>query len=141
MATPSIRGHQGQIEFFKNGQPTNILNITRFEVAQDSSFSRSFYVGNPIPEGDQTIDGWSGSADLEVKDDTAEQLIDALINSNLAGVGVDEVTMVLTENYPDGRLASYVYSDMQMKLSKTNPGQNEKVTKRLEFQASIRTKL
>jgi len=141
MPVPSIRGHQGRIKVFKNGQEAGIINLTRFEVAQDSSFIKSFYVGQPIPEGDQSIEGWSGSIDSEVKDDAVDALIDALINSNLAGIGVDEVTMILDEFYGNGQIASYVYSDMQFKMSKSNPGQNEKITKRLDFQAMIRTRI
>jgi hypothetical protein len=141
MGVPSIRGHQGQIKLFRNGQEAGILNITRFEVSQDSSFLKSFYVGQGIPEGDQTVEGWSGSIDIEVKDDAAEQVIDAIISSQLAGIGVDELTMLLSELYGNGQLASYVYSDMQFRISKTNPGQNEKVTKRLDFQAMYRTRL
>lgn len=141
MGTPSIRGHQGRIKLFRNGQPAGIINVTRFEVNQDSSFSRSFYVGQQLPEGDQTVEGWSGSLDTEVKDDSIDALIDALVSSNLAGIGVDDVTMVLDELYPNGQLASYVYVDMQFKMGKSNPGQNEKITKRLEFQASFRTRL
>lgn len=141
MPVPSIRGHQGRIKLFRNGQESGILNITRFEVGQESSFLKSFYVGNPIHEGDQTVEGWSGSIDLEVKDDAADVMIDALINANLAGIGVDEITMILDEFYGDGQIASYVYSDMQFRISKTNPGQNEKITKRLDFQAAIRTRI
>lgn len=141
MAIPSIRGHQGRIKLFRNGEEAGILSVTRFELSQDSSFMRSFYVGQPIPEGDQAIEGWSGSIDLEVKDDTADAIVDALISSNLAGIGVDEITMILDEFYGDGQISSYVYTDIQLKVGKTNPGQNEKITKRLDFQASFRTRI
>lgn len=141
MAIPSIRGHQGRIKLFTNGQPAGIINITNFEVNQDSSFLRSNYVGQAVPEGDQDQQGWSGSIDAEVKDDAIDVFIDALVQANLAGIGVDEVTMVLDEFYPNGQIASYVYVDMQFKMSKRNPGQTEKITKRLDFQASLRTRL
>ena len=141
MATPSIRGHQGRIKLFSNGQPTGIVTITRFEVNQDSSFIRTNYVGQSIPEGDQAMEGWSGSIDLEVKDDSVDAMIDSLVQGNLAGIGVDDITMILDELYPNGQVSSYVYVDMQFKMSKTNSGLNEKMTKRLEFQASYRTKL
>ena len=139
MAVPSIRGHQGRIKIFRNGQNTGIVHITRFEVSQESQFSRSFYVGAPVGEGDQTQDGWAGSIDCEVKDPAIDDLIDAMIGGNLAGIGVDEVTVILDEFYGSGQVRSYVYADMQFKMSKTNPGQTEKITKRLDFQASFRT--
>lgn len=139
MPVPSIRGHQGRLKAFRNGQEAGILNITRFERSQESSFLKSFYVGQPIHEGDQTVEGWAGSIDLEVKDPAADLLIDAIINSNLAGIGVDEITLIEDEFYGDGTIQSYVYSDIQLRISKTNPGQNEKMTKRLDFQAAIRT--
>ena len=130
MPVPSIRGHQARIKTFRNGQEAGVFNITRFERNQESSFLKSFYVGQPIHEGDQTIEGWTGSMDLEVKDPNVEDLIDALINANLAGIGVDEIVILEDEFYGDGSVRTYAYSDIQMRLSKTNPGQNEKITNR-----------
>lgn len=141
MPVPSMRGHQGRIKLFSNGQEAGVVNITSSEVNQDSTFSRSMYVGNNVPEGDQAIEGWSGSIDVEVKDDAEENLIDSLIQGNLAGIGVDEVTLVIDEYYPDGQIASYVYFDMQLRLSKRMAGLNEKMTKRLDFQAAGRIRL
>lgn len=141
MGLPSIRGHQNQVKFFSNGQNAGIVNITSMDLNQDSTFSRSMYVGNNTPEGDQAIEGFSGSLDAEVKDDAADLLIDSLIQGNLAGIGVDEVTMIHTELYPDGQLASYVYFDIQMRLSKRIGGLSEKTTKRLDWQASGRVRL
>ncbi len=137
----SIRGHMGQIKFFKDGAQAGIVNLTKVSVAQDSTFMRSNYVGQPIPEGDQSIEGWSGSVDAEVKDAVIDEFMDALIEDNLAGIGVSDYTMVSTENYPNGTSKSYVYFDMQFKMSKEQGGLNEKMTKRLEFQASGRKPL
>lgn len=137
----SIRGHQGQIKIFKDGALQNIVNLTNVSINQDSTFSRSMYVGQPVPEGDQSIEGFSGSMDMEVKDDEADLFIDALVNDNLAGIGVSDYTFVGTENYPDGRVASYVYFDCQFKLSKTQGGLSAKMTKKLDFQASGRIRL
>lgn len=137
----SIRGHQGKLRLFKNGQPTGIADITAFEINQDSDFMRSNYVGNKIPEGDQAMLGWSGSVDCEVKDAAIDDLIDSVISGNQAGVGVDEISILATEEYPDGQLQSYVYFDVQLRMSKRSGGLNEKQTKRLDFQASGRIKL
>lgn len=138
MAAPSMRGHQGQIKLYQNGALIELLTLTNVDINQDSSFSRAMYVGNPIPEGDQTVEGWSGSMDLEVKGPEVDQLIDALITNNLNGVGIDDMTLVTTEFYPDGTQQSYVYIDMQFKMSRNQKGLNEKVTKRLDFQCSFR---
>lgn len=137
--TASIRGHQTQVKLFNNGSQINLLTVTRFEANQDSSMSRSFYVGNPVGEGDQTIEGWSGSLECEVKDAAVDQLVDAIVTQNLAGVGATEFTIVDTEFYTNGTQQSYVYSDVQMMMSKSQSGLNEKVTKRLQWQASLRT--
>jgi hypothetical protein len=107
----------------------------------DSSFSRSFYVGNSVGEGDQSIEGWSGTIDCEVKDDAIDEFIDYLIEGNLLGAGVDEISVLVDEYYPNGQVASYVYWDCQFKMNKRIAGLNEKVTKRLDFQASGRTRL
>ena len=137
----SIRGHNTSIKFLKNGQQVGFANVTKFDVNQDSSFMRSNYVGQALPEGDQSQDGWSGSMDTEVKDAAIDDLIDALVTQNLSGIGVDEVNIVDTERYADGTQRSYVYIDVQAKMSKSQAGSNAKVTKRLDFQASGRIKL
>ena len=137
----SIRGHQGRIKLFKAGVETGIVNITSAEVNQDSTFSRSFYVGQQLGEGDQSIEGWSGTMDCEVKGPEIDDFIDAIVANNLAGIGVEEVTLILEELYTDGTIRSYVYFDMQAKMSKRQPGLTEKVTKRLEWQASGRIPL
>jgi hypothetical protein len=137
----SIRGHMGQFKIFVDGALSKIVDITKVSVSQDSSFSRTFFVGRAIPEGDQTIEGWSGSIDLEVKDSGVDEFIDALINNNLNGIGVSDYTFVTSENYPDGTSKSYVYFDVQWKMSRENGGLNEKITKRLDFQASGRLAL
>ena len=125
----------------QDGKEVIIDTITNVSVNQDSSMSRSFYVGKAIGEGDQSIEGWSGSFDMEVKDDVAETFIDALINANLNGIGVSDYTFITTENYPNGTSASYVYFDCQFSLSKTQSGLNEKVTKTMNFQASGRVRI
>lgn len=137
----SIRGHLGQFKVFQDGALANIVNITKVDITQKSNFSQSMYVGNAIPEGDQTIEGWEGSLDLEVKDDEVDLFIDALITNNLNGIGVSDYTFISTENYADGRSASYVYYDCQFKMSKSQEGLQSKMTKKLDFQCSGRTRL
>lgn len=137
----SIRGHQGQFKLFQDGSLTNIVDITKVSISQDSSFSRTFYVGKAVPEGDQSIEGWSGSLDLEVKDASVDDFIDALVTNNLNGIGVSDYTMISTENYADGSTKSYVYYDCQFKMSKDQGGLNEKITKKIDFQASGRQAL
>lgn len=139
--TASIRGHQGSFKVFQDGKETVFDTITRVSVNQDSSFSRSFYVGNPIGEGDQSIEGWSGQFEMEVKNAIADEFMDALITANLNGIGVSDYTFITTEKYPDGTRQSYVYYDVQFKLSKDQSGLNEKITKRYDFQASGRIKI
>lgn len=141
MGNASIRGHSGQIKFFQDGALVDLSNLTNVQITQDSSFMRAFYVGAAIPEGDQAIEGFSGSFDAQIKDDQIDQFIDALVNANLAGIGVSDYTFVTTENYTDGRTASYVYFDVQFKMSKTQAGLTEKMTKKLDFQCSGRLRL
>ena len=140
MSNPSIKSHQTNLKMFRNGELVNITTITGFEVNQDSTFTRSRYVGQQLPEGDQSMDGFSGSADMETKNAEADRFIDALVNNNLNGIGIDDCTLIDTENYSDGSTRSYVYFDVQWKLSK-RASANEKVTKRLEWQASGRIPL
>jgi hypothetical protein len=137
----SIRGHQALFKVYENGSEHVIDTITSVSVNMDSNFSRSMYVGNPIPEGDQSVEGWSGSIDMEVKNDVADAFIDALITNNLNGIGVSDYTFLTTENFPDGTSASYVYFDCQWSLSKSQSGLSDKVTKSLSFQASGRVRL
>lgn len=137
-STASIRGHQARFELFQDGSRVVIDTLTNVQINQDSNFSKSFYVGAPIPEGDQSIEGWSGQFDMEVKNAVIEEFIDALITNNLNGIGVSEYSFIDTEFYPDGTSSSYLYSDCQFRLSKTKPGLNEKVTKTVNFQAMSR---
>lgn len=139
--TASIRGHQGYFKALENGVEQVFNCITSVSVDQDSTFSRSMYVGQAIPEGDQTVEGWSGSAEMEVKDDKVEAFIDALITNNMNGIGVSEYSFIVTENYPDGTSSSYVYFDVQWKLGRKQSGLNEKITKTLTFQASGRLRI
>lgn len=137
----SIRGHQGQFKIFKDGSLVSIVTLTSVDISQDSTFMRSHYVGQPVPEGDQACDGWSGSAEAEVKGPEIDEFIDALVTDNLNGIGVSDYTFVTTELYSDGTTKSYVYFDSQWKMSRKQGGLNEKITKRLEFQASGRKAL
>jgi len=139
--TASIRGHQGQFKIFENGALANILHCTSVDINQDSSFSRSYYVGAAEPEGDQTIEGFSGSVEMEVKDKEVDFFIDGLINNNLNGIGVADYTFLVTENYADGTTASWIYYDCQWKMGRKASGLNEKITKRMEFQCSGRKML
>lgn len=102
---------------------------------------RAHYVGQPEPEGDQTIEGWSGSVEADVKDAEIDKMIDALVTNNLNGIGVSDYSFVTTENYSDGTTQSYVYYDAQFKMSKKQSGLQEKMTKRVEFQCSGRKAL
>jgi hypothetical protein len=137
----SIRGHQGQLKFFKDGALMPIVNLTKVTINQKSTFYQSNYVGNPEPEGDQSIEGWDGTVDAEVKDASIDDLIDALVTDNLNGIGVADYSFVSTEQYPDGTTSSYVYYDVQFKMSKDQSGLQEKMTKKLDFQASGRKRI
>jgi hypothetical protein len=137
----SIRGHQTSVKIFSNGQPVANIPINKFSVQQDSTFSRSFYVGQIYPEGDQTQEGWSGSFDLEVKGPEVDKFIDKIVTGKINGIGGEEVILVDTEFYPDGTSSTYVYSDVQIKMSKSMGGLSEKVTKKLDWQASLRKKV
>ena len=141
MANPSIRGHQGQFKIFENGQLSNIVDITNVDVSLDSSFIRTNYVGRALPEGDQAIEGWSGSISLEVKDAGVDDFIDALVTNNLNGIGKSDYSFLTTEQYCDGTSRSYVYFDVQWKMGRSQAGLNEKITKTMEFQASGRQPL
>lgn len=137
----SLRGHQGRFEAYENGTRQIWDSITKVTINQDSTFSRSEYVGNPVPEGDQSMQGWSGQIESEVKDPSFDEFIDALVNNNLNGIGVSQYFFITTENYSDGTTASWVYVDVQWKLSKDQGGLSDKMTKRLDFQAAARTRL
>lgn len=137
----SIRGNSGQFKIFVDGALSNVVDITSVDVTMDSTFSRTFYVGRPVGVGDQSVEGWSGSCDLEVSDASVDDFIDALVTNNLNGIGISDYTFVTTENYADGTTRSYVYFDCQFKMSRKQAGLTEKITKRLEFQAAGRSAL
>lgn len=140
-ANASIRGNVCQLKLFRDGGDLEVINVKNFEVNQASTFIKSMYVGAQVPVGDQSIEGWEGSLEIDVVDARIDEIIDALVTANLAGVGISDYSMVHTDTYPKGTVKSYVYFDMQFKLSRRVPGMNEKVTQRLEFQAMGRQAL
>ena len=135
----SIRGHQTLLKFFLDGGEVSIANVTQFDVNQDASFSRSFYVGAADGEGDTAYMGWSGSFSTEVKDASVDEIIDDVVQNNKNGVGVADITILDTEYYTDGTSKSYVYSGIQLKMGKSVGTLEAKVTKKLDFQADRRT--
>ena len=141
MSTPTIRGHQAMFKFFQDGSQVSVDTITDVSIDMDSTFSRSKFVGKPVPEGDQSIEGWSGSFNMEVRDSNIEEFIDALVTANLNGIGVSECMFIDTEYYSDGSSVSYVYFDAQFSIGKQTKGLDAKVTKSVKFQASGRTKI
>lgn len=141
MPNPSIRGHLGQIKFFQDGAPIAFTAIKKVSIGQDSSFMRSYYVGQAESESDQSIEGWSGNVECEVKDANIDLFIDALVTNNLNGIGLSDYTFTTTELYTDGTTQSYVYYDCVFKMSKEQSGLTEKMTKRLDFQAAGRKPL
>lgn len=134
----SIRGHQGLFKVFENGGEVGIVDITSVDISQDSDFSRTEYVGRAISEGDQSMKGWSGSIDLQVKDASVDLFIDGLVANNLNGIGVSDYSFIETEKYSDGTSQSYVHFDCQFKMSKSIKGLSDKMTKRLDFQSAGR---
>ena len=142
MASPAtIRGHQAFFKIFQNGQEVIIDSITRVSINQDSNFSRHHYVGNAYPQGDQTMMGWSGNIQMEVRDDSVERFLDALIANNLNGIDVSAYTLMVVERYSDGSEAVYGYFDCQFKYSREAGGLDSKVTKTLDFQAGGRVRI
>lgn len=137
----AIKGHQGEFRILEDGNIVDIISITKVSLSMDSDMSRSFYVGKKVGVGDQTVLGWSGSLDMEVLDSKAEDFIDGIISGTLNGIGKKDYAFVVSENYDDGSSVSYMFSDCQFKYSREAGGLNEKITKRLEFQASERTKI
>ena len=137
----SIRGHQGEFRILEDGNVVDIIEVLNVSVKMDGQMMRSKYVGRATPVGDQAIEGWSGSMDMEVVDDTVELFIDNLVNNNLAGIGVADYAFVVTENYDNGTSASYLYSDCQFMYSRENGGLDAKITKKLDFQASTRIRI
>lgn len=137
----SIRGHSTVITVYQDGTPIVIDSITNFSVQLDSSMSRSFYVGQGTGEGDQTIEGWSGSFDMEVKDGSIETVIDAIVAENINGIDVSEYTMTDTELYRDGTQKTYVYAGLKLSHSKSSGGLTDKVTKSVTFQADARVEV
>ena len=141
MSTPTIRGHQTALKVIKDGKRVTIDTITDFSVDLDSTFMRSKFVGRAIPEGDQAIEGWSGSMNMEVRGAEFEEIIDALVTANLNGIGITEFIILDTENYADGTSVTYAYMDVQLGYGKQAKGLDAKVTKSMKFQASLREKV
>lgn len=142
MSQPTIRGHQAKFRLFQDGGEIGpVIHLKSVDVNQESTFIKSYYVGAKTPVGDQSMDGWSGSAELEVGNKDVDDFIDALITDNLNGIGLSDYAFTVTDFFSDGTSQSYVYTDVQWKMGRSIRGQNEKVTQKLEFQAMSRQKV
>ena len=141
MGGKAIQGRDTQIRLFRNGNLVDIVEINSFNVKQDADFKRSEYVGNSDTEGDVTHKGWSGDFECEVKNSRIDDLIDALIQQNLGRLDIDDMTLQDSENYRDGSRSVYVYYGVQVKYSKSVGSRDDKVKKKIEWQADKRRKV
>lgn len=141
MSAKTIQGRDTQIRLFRNGALIDIVEITQFESKEDADFKRSEYLGNTGTVGDTTFKGWSGSMEAETKNATIDDLIDALIEENLGRLNVDDITIQDTENYRDGTKAAWVYYGIQLKYSKNAANRDDKVKKKIEWQADSRKRI
>lgn len=141
MAIPTIRGSSAYFKVFQDGREIIMDAVQRVSLSQDSSFSRQFYVGRSDGEGDQTIEGYSGSIDMQVRDALVDDFLDELETANRNGIAIPNYTFITTENYTDGTTRSYVYYDIQFKFSRDQGGLQEKLTKRIDFQAAGRIRI
>ena len=141
MSAKTIQGRDTQIRLFRNGGLVNLIELTQFDAKQDADFKRSEYLGNTGTTGDVVHKGWSGSFECETKDSTIDDLIDALIEENLGRLNIDDMTIQDTENYRDGTKSAWVYYGVQLKYSKTASSRDEKVKKKIEWQADSRKKI
>ena len=141
MPTPTIRGDKVDVRLFENGELKVIGPLTRISINQESNPTRHFYVGNVIPEGDQSISGYSGSLDYEARNRQFNDFFDRMEKAIQTGVAVPSYTMVVTERYNDGTHSIYAYADMQFTFSVDAAGLQEKVMKRVNWQASSRSKI
>ena len=135
----TIRGHQAYFKFFMNNVEQIIDTITSVSINQDSSLSKHLYVGNPTPESDMTMMGYTGSFQMEVRNALIDDFIDIIVSTNLRGVGHPDLAFFTRELYSDGTSRSYVYGDARFKMSGHEIGTLEaKVTKSIEFMAPYR---
>lgn len=141
MSGKTIQGRDTQIRLFRNGSIVDIVEILSFSMKQDADFKRSEYLGNTETVGDITHKGWSGDFSAESKDSKIDDLIDALIDENLGRLNVDDITIQDTENYRDGTKSAWVYYGIQLKYSKDASSRDEKVKKKVEWQADSRKKI
>jgi len=140
-SSKAIQGKDTQIRLFRNGTLVNVVEVSNFNVKQDADFTRSSYLGNVPSIGDVNHKGWSGDFEVEVVNAAIDDLIDALITENLSRIDYEEIVIHDQENYRDGTKAAWVYYGIQMRYSKTASGRDEKVKKKIEFQADERRKI
>jgi uncharacterized protein YkvS len=141
MGGKAIQGRDTQIRLFKNGSLTEIVEINNFNMKQDADFKRSEYLGYTDTIGDISHKGWSGDFECEVTNSKIDDLIDALIEENLNRLDIDEITIMDVENYRDGTKSGWLYYGIQLKYSKAASNRDEKVKKKIEWQADRRKKV
>lgn len=138
----SIRGDKSHVRIIRNGQPELIYSITGMDVTENSQTIQSYYAGQTQSETDVLMMGFSGSIQVEVKNDGIDVLIDAVRAARNSGSAVPQVTITVYEEYPDGALdgstgKGFLYTDVQLTLGGSRlGGATEKLTKSLNFTCS-----
>ncbi len=141
MTSPGINGQSGVFQLFKDGKKIFVDTVTRVSVNQEVNTNRHFYVGNPIPQIDQQMLGWTGSFEMHVNNAIIEEFMDEIITATMNGIGLPEHAFMLTELYANGSRSGYYYTQCYFKMNREQAGADQKITKTLEFQAAMRTKM
>ena len=145
MAGPTVNGfvvgRSVSIQIQTPSGPLNVPVLTSSEAKamyseRESDDINGNYKTIPIPKG------WEGTLELDLTDDSVDSFIAGVETGYYAGQGIQASSITETRTYADGTPAQYLYSGVMFMLVEGGSFKgDDKVTQRLQWKASKRTKL
>lgn len=141
MANLPIKGKDVFLALAGDGQQVDMIPLTSFEESGETEFVQHNWLGDSVTKRSIEHKGFSGSFELENRNQEHEGLIQKFIDNYHAGVRHPSVSITVVCFYDDGTKGGYVYTDVVIKNTNTVSGKGETVTIRSEWEAEQRVQI
>ena len=138
MSNLPIKGKDVFLALQGDGQQIDMIPVVSFEETGETEFVQHNWLGDSVTHRSIEHKGFSGSFELENRNQEHEALVQKFIDNYHAGVRHPACTITCVVFYEDGSKGGYVYTDVVLKNTNTNPGKGETVTIRMEWEAEKR---
>lgn len=132
-----IRGDKSQLRILRDGEQIAWTHLTNITESETSQYIEHHLIGHKKPLVDVLMMGFEGQINGLVVNPEIDRLIQEIRDARKAGVALPEINIVYTEKYQDGRIQTFLFTDVQIMLAnRTGGGENEPITKAISFKAS-----